>query len=161
MNRINVIVPYLINVPWGDGARATEMWVFDDPLRNFRQEPLVAGMDAMLFRLATHIPGSDDGFLLIFSDQPFPTGKLPRYLLKLTAEELGGAWYQGKVDGVRMHGWLCPGLMRYFDAPPKHIYVTANRLIDPLSGPPQAEAGEGGGRQGGEEKKGGRKGLVG
>ena len=153
MNQINIICPYLADIPWGDGKRT--MWVFDDPLHAFRQEPFVAGMGAMLDRLTADIPDSpEDGFLLMFSDHPFPTGKLPRYLLKLTAEDWGGAWYQGKVDGIRMHGWLCPGLMRYFDSPPKNIYIAAQRLIDPSSGPPQAGASDGGGRQGGKKKRG-------
>ncbi len=154
MNRINMICPYLEKFPWGDGRRITRMWVFDDPVKDFKQEPFVAGMGKMLDRLTADIPNAENGFLLFFSDQPFPTGKLPRYELKLSAREFRGAWYQGKVDGIRMHGWLCPGLMRYFKSPPNRIYITATKLIDLALRTPQAEAGDGVGRQGGKKKRG-------
>ena len=154
MNQINIIIPYLEKIPWEDGWRITKMWVFDDPAKDFKQEPFVAGVGAMLDRVSADIPHAEDGFMLVFSDHPFPTGFLQMHVLKIVAEELGGAWYQGKIDGIRMHGWLCPGLMRYFDSPPDRIYLVAQRRIDLSLGPPQAEVSEGGREQGGEKKRG-------
>ena len=108
----------------------------------------------MLDRVSNDMPHAEDGFMRLCSDEPCPSGKLPRYEWKLGAEAFGGAWYQGKIDGVRMHGWLCQGLMEYFDSPPDRIYLVAQRLIDLSLGPPQAEAGDGGRRQGGRETRG-------
>ena len=154
MNQINIVIPYRENIPWGDGRRITRMWVFDDPAKNFLREPFVAGMGDMLDRVSADIPNSENGFMLVFSDHSFPTGFLQMHVLKIVSEEFGGAWYQGKIDGVRMHGWLCQGLMEYFDSPPDRIYLVAQRLIDLSLGPPQAEAGDGERRQGGKEKRG-------
>jgi hypothetical protein len=39
-----------------------------------------------------------------------------------------GNWYAGDVAGVRMEGWLCEALFKYFpDAPPK-IFVRCDPL---------------------------------
>ena len=37
------------------------------------------------------------------------------------ARERGGNWY--RAEDFEMEGWLCPALLKYFDAPPKGIYA--------------------------------------
>ena len=63
-NAINVIKPY----KW-EG-----MWVFDDERVELDKEPFVAGADTMIDK-AIEIKGiknADNGFLLVFSEFPFP-----------------------------------------------------------------------------------------
>ena len=108
MNSIGLIAPY----------RHEGMWVFDDPSVGLLREPFVAGIDIMIDRLVAAIPNAEDGFRLLFSASAFPG-----YAVELTwrREEYGGNWYYSpKFD---MEGWLCPALLRYFDEPPKEIFV--------------------------------------
>ena len=35
----------------------------------------------------------------------------------------GGNWYGW--EEFKIEGWLCPALFKYFEQPPKHIYVQA------------------------------------
>jgi hypothetical protein len=62
MNTIGVLAPY----------KYQGMWVFDDPQVGLTREPFVAGIDTMIDRLVTSIPGAENGFRLIFSATPFP-----------------------------------------------------------------------------------------
>lgn len=57
------------------------------------------------------------GFRLIFSGAEFPKyqGRL-----KWIREESGGNWYE--FEDLKMEGWLCPALFKYFDVAPKFIY---------------------------------------
>jgi len=48
------------------------LWVFDDPATGLVQEPLIAGADVIIERLAAGIPNADAGFTLVFSTNPFP-----------------------------------------------------------------------------------------
>lgn len=105
MNSIHVIRPVL-----RDGVLA-----FDDPARGLLREPFVAGADVIILeaaRLAGKEPES--GVTLLFSASRFPGASVA-----LGREhESGGRWYD--VGGVQ--GWLCPALMKYFDAPPDEIW---------------------------------------
>jgi len=108
MNAINVIAPY----------RHLGMWVFDDPKVGLVQEPFVSGADTMIDRAVADIPNAAQGFVLVFSANPFPG-----YQMKLDwrREDGGGNWYHSPDLGLE--GWLCPALFRYFDAAPREIYV--------------------------------------
>ena len=108
MNTINLIAPY----------RYEGMWVFDDPAVGLAREPFVAGADAMIDRVVAEIADAERGFIMVFSGQPFPGHQ---YKLDWTRFDGAGNWYRS--EDLQMEGWLCPALLRYFAAAPKHIYV--------------------------------------
>jgi hypothetical protein len=109
-NQIRVIRPYL----W-EGV-----WVFDDPAVGLEREALVAGVPEMI-ALATRqlgIPHPEKGFVLLFSDEPFPGEQL---CLDWVREESGGNVYRWPAVGLE--GWLCPALFRYFDRAPAQLHI--------------------------------------
>lgn len=116
MNQINVIQPY-----WHGGT-----WVFDDPEKDLDKEPFVAGADRIITLLvqAYQIPDPKDGFALVFSADPFPGAQA---IMNWEREEMGGNVYSFGASMVE--GWLCPALLRYFDAAPKQIHVEVRRLL--------------------------------
>jgi Family of unknown function (DUF6717) len=109
-NFLRVISPY----------KYESAWVFDDPDVDLVREPFVFGADTMLDWLTEAIPEAAHGFLLYFAPGPFPGSQLA---LRWVQEESGGNWY--RLDDPPMEGWLCPALLKYFDQPPKEIYVKA------------------------------------
>lgn len=108
MNEMIAIHPY----------KAGGMWVFDDPAVGLRQEPFVSGADAIIDRLVQEIPDAESGFTLVFSAQRFPGFQVEFEWLR---EEFSGNWYY--CPALEMEGWLCPALLKYFDAAPKKIYA--------------------------------------
>lgn len=109
-NAIMVIAPYDYN----------GTWVFDDPRAGLVREPFVAGVPEMIDVLVADIPNAKDGFRLVFSAKPFPG-----YQKKLT-------WLRGDMDGnyyalddPPMEGWICPAMFKYYEKPPREIYVKA------------------------------------
>jgi hypothetical protein len=70
--------------------------------------------------LVKDIPNAQKSFRLLFSATPFPG-----YSLKLewAREEYGGNWYLS--PDLKMEGWLCPALFKYFQKAPNEIYVKA------------------------------------
>ncbi len=108
MNELRVIHPY----------KHSGTWVFDDERVGLVQEPFVLGADTVIEQMVAAIPGAEDGFTLIFSDKPFPQCQLE---LEWRREEFEGNWYYS--DQLGMEGWLCPALMRYFEAVPSKIYA--------------------------------------
>jgi hypothetical protein len=113
MNSINVIVPY----------RHQGTWVFDDPRAGLEQEPFVAGADAVIDVMVAQIANAEHGFRLLFSATPFPGFTLK---LEWSREEYGGNWYS--APALKMEGWLCPALLKYFDHAPKELYAKAESL---------------------------------
>jgi hypothetical protein len=108
MNLINVIAPY----------RYLDMWVFDDPRVGLSAEPFVGGADALIDRITSHIPDAHRGFVMIFSEHPFPGHQFQ--LLWRREERSGNVYYSTELDA---EGWLCPALLRYFEDRPSEIYV--------------------------------------
>jgi hypothetical protein len=108
MNELIAIHPY----------KAGGLWVFDDPAVELRQEPFVSGADAIIDRLVQEIPNAESGFTLVFSAQPFPGYQAE---FEWRREEFSGNWYY--CPALKMEGWLCPALLKYFDAAPKKIYA--------------------------------------
>ena len=105
MNSIHVIAPY----------KYLEMWVFDDEKVGLTQEPFVSGADTMIDRIVENLPNADRGFILIFSKDSFPGAALRLSWLR---HESSGNWYYS--DTLKMEGWLCPALFKYFaEAPPE------------------------------------------
>lgn len=109
MNAINVIAPY----------KHHGMWVFDDPRVGLVQEPFVAGADTMIDRVVADIPDAERGFTMIFSTTPFP-GQYRR-------EESGGNVYY--AEKLKLEGWLCPALLRYFPEAPEQLYVQVKSRV--------------------------------
>ena len=98
--------------PYWDGTT----WVFDDPERGLVREPFVAGTPEIIDR-ALESAGAPfrQRFSVAFSDREFPGWQI---VLERVRAESGGEWY----CWGEMEGWLCPALLRYFDAAPKRIY---------------------------------------
>jgi hypothetical protein len=94
------------------------MWVFDDPRVGLVQEPFVSGADTMIDRIVADLPDAEHGFLLIFSNAPFPGHQ---YRLDWQREDGNGNWYYAAQ--LEMEGWLCPALLRYFSEPPKQLFI--------------------------------------
>lgn len=113
MNAIRVIKPY----------QYEGLWVFDDPAQGLDKEALIGGTDVILEKATAHIPNAKDGFLALFSDQPFPGAQLQ---LDWTREHMSGNMY--RLLGTELEGWLCPALLKYFAAPPKQIFVEVRAL---------------------------------
>ena len=109
-NVLAVIEPY-----WYQGT-----WVFDDASKGLDKEPFVQGIPEMIDVLVKDIPNARAGFVLLFSSQPFAGYQVE---LTLVREEYGGHWYKPK--GYDVEGWLCPALLKYFDAPPESLYINA------------------------------------
>ena len=108
MNSILVIHPY----------KYKDVWMFDDEKAGLVQEPFVSGADDIIEKLVTKIPKADDGFSLLFSSNPFPGFQVE---FEWKRREQGGNWYY--VDALKMEGWLCPALFKYFDEAPKKLYA--------------------------------------
>lgn len=120
-NQIFVINPY----------RHAGTWVFDDPARDLKQEPFVAGIPEMIdFVLGgMEIQNPELGFRLIFSDELFSAEDYSNVVrVDLLRLENGGAWYQLVRFGKTMEGWLCPALLKYFNKPPQEIYLKAEPI---------------------------------
>jgi hypothetical protein len=100
-------------------------WMFDDASVGLLREPFVAGIPEMIDELVQGIPGATGGFKLIFSAQPFPAFHVE---LRRVREEFGGAWYNWA--GKELEGWLCPALLKYFDAPPERLYCRAEMAAE-------------------------------
>jgi hypothetical protein len=108
MNALNVIAPY----------RHEGMWVFDDPRVGLSREPFVAGADTMIDKAVAKLPNAEKGFLMVFSETPFPGHQIT---LEWKRADGGGDWYYSPQ--LQQEGWLCPALLKYFDKPPKSIFV--------------------------------------
>ena len=107
-NAIHVIKPY----------RWNGLWVFDDPAVGLSREPFVCGIPEMIDDAVRDIPHAEQGFLAIFSANPFPGAGLT---LEHLREETGGNWYRWAEAGKE--GWLCPALLRYFPQAPAKLYI--------------------------------------
>lgn len=112
-NAILTIKPY-----WRNGT-----WVFDDKRVNLYHEPFIAGMPEIISHLAKDISDAKNGFRLLFSAKPFPG-----YQMKLTwlRKENGGNWYYS--NDLKMEGWLCPALFKYYKKAPKEMYAKAEAI---------------------------------
>lgn len=108
MNAINIISPY----------RYLGMWVFDDARVGLVQEPFISGADAIIDRAVAHISDAQSGFLMLFSSSPFPGHQLR---LEWRRAEMDGNWYYSR--DLDMEGWLCPALLKYFDRPPRELFM--------------------------------------
>jgi hypothetical protein len=115
MNSIRVIHPY-----WHDG-----ILVFDDPSVGLVKEAFVAGADTAIASVAATVPGCEEKFSLLFSHLPFPGHQAHARLLR---PESGGHWYEFEGSGIQ--GWLCPALLKYFEAAPKDIYIEVRNAED-------------------------------
>ena len=110
MNAIQVIYPY----------KFQGLWVFDDERTGLDKEPFVAGADTIIDRAleAKGIPNGELGFRAIFSAGEFPGFD---FRLDWAREGDGGNWYHS--PNFDLEGWLCPALLRYFDAAPTSLFV--------------------------------------
>jgi hypothetical protein len=78
------------------------------------------GVTKMIDYLIKDIPDAHEGFILLFSSQPFAGYQVE---LNIIAEENGGCSYRGKNHSAE--AWLSPALFRYFETTPKSLYMEA------------------------------------
>lgn len=103
-------------------------WVFDDPATGLKAEAFVLGIPAMIDRILAlkQVPAARQGFAMTFAAEPFPGHDVELHWQRPDVNS--GNWYAGDVAGVRMEGWLCEALFKYFpDAPPR-IFVRCDPL---------------------------------
>ena len=112
-NAILIIKPY-----WHNGT-----WVFDDKRVNLYQEPFIAGIPEIINHLTKNIPNAKNGFRLLFSANSFPGYQMKLVWLR---KENGGNWYY--LEDLKMEGWLCPALFKYYKKAPKEIYAKAEAI---------------------------------
>lgn len=115
MNSIFVIRPY----------RFHGVWVFDDASVGLVREPFVAGADKMIDVATANIPNAKDGFLMIFSANPFPGSQI---VLEWVREGSGGNIYRWTEKD--MEGWLCPALLLYSPKAPAKLYVQIKEVVN-------------------------------
>jgi hypothetical protein len=127
-NVLNVIKPY-----WHANC-----WVFDDASKGLEEESLEGrfeaelreirvlarliggGVTKMIDYLVKDMPDAREGFILLFSSQPFAGYRVE---LDRIAEENGGCLYRGKNYSAEV--WLSPALFRYFETTPGSLYMKA------------------------------------
>ena len=112
-NSILTLKPY-----WYNGT-----WVFDDARVNLTKEAFVAGIPEMINHMTKDIPNAREGFRLLFSANEFPGYQLK---IEWVREGNGGNWYYS--DKLKLEGWLCPALFKYFKDAPKRIYAKAESI---------------------------------
>jgi hypothetical protein len=115
MNALFVIHPYKVK----------GVWVFDDAAVGLRQEPFVSGAGAMIDRMVRNIPNAEFGFTLVFSAEPFPGAQVE---FEWRRSEWSGAWYY--CPALKMEGWLCPALDKYFNSASNKIYAQFLRACE-------------------------------
>ena len=110
---VNLIAPY----------KYSGMWVFDDPEVGLLREPFVGGADTIIDQLVVGIPCAESGFAMIFCDGPFPGYDV--HLKWVRADGDGNRYYSERLD---REGWLCPALLKYFEHPPRDLFIELRPL---------------------------------
>lgn len=113
MNSLFVIKPY----------KYLGLWVFDDEKCGLIQEPFVGGADTLIDQVTKDFADPENGFAMIFSDQEFPGSQIELTWLQ---PELSGNTY--RCDALDHEAWLCPALLKYFDEPPRKLFVKVQPL---------------------------------
>lgn len=98
--------------------------MFDDEARGLVQEPFVGGADTLIDLATANIPDAEEGFKMIFSSGEFPGASI--HLEWRRAELSGNTYY---CEQLGQEGWLCPALLKYFEQPPQHLYVSIQPLV--------------------------------
>ena len=124
-----------------------DVWVFDDPATELKEEAFVAGMSEMITRMVDikQIPNANKGIAITFGLESFEgkdakltwlqDGEITFKNGKEDVIILSGNWYHSKIAGKDMVGWLCPALLKYFQIPPKTFYAGVAPLpkdVDPI-----------------------------
>lgn len=128
---------------YSPNATSTE-WVFDDPIKGLDKEALILGVDDYLDALCEryHIKRTG-GVSVNFSDEsrdlwtpaidhPQATNLIKLVTLKFIGHHAGGHTYLIENDRVLGRNnealWLCNNLLRYFETPPKRLYITFDEV---------------------------------
>ena len=77
----------------------------------------------MINYITKDIPNAKNGFRLLFSANSFPGYQMKLVWLR---KGDGGNWYYS--EGLKMEGWLCPALFKYYKKAPKEIYAKAEAI---------------------------------
>ena len=92
------------------------IWCFDDADLSIVAEPFVGEINLICDFLAK---GKKE-LTVYISEKKIPDSDV---ILNQTEQK---DWYQTKVSGSNIEGWLCPCLLNYFKDYPKQIYVKIN-----------------------------------
>ena len=123
MNEINVIAPY----------KYLDIWVFDDEKKGLIQEAFVGGADTIIDLLTSQIPDAQNGFVMVFSGSEFPGFQ---HRVEWRREQgTGNVYYSNEL---KTEGWLCPALLRYFQTPPRDIFLQVKPRPDDFKKPAEA-----------------------
>lgn len=97
-------------------------WVFDLPEKHLDKEAFVQGADKIIDYITRDIVGAEDGFVLVFSENPIVNCT---HTLTFLRSEFGGSWYRLIVSKTQyIDGWICPALFKFFPTAPDYIYVS-------------------------------------
>ena len=94
------------------------IWIFDDPAVGLSREPFIRGADKMIDKAVGDIPSAVNGFVVAFSDAPFPGHHIT---LQWRRAESAGDWYFSPE--LQQEGWLSAALLKYFAKAPQTIYA--------------------------------------
>lgn len=100
-------------------------WLFDDAEKGVFEEPFVEGSSEIISEIQNQLGYSGDSLSITFSDNPYD-GYQKVLEWKDTRE--GGTWNQYYSEDLKMYGWLCPVLMKYFVRAPDRLYVSIQDL---------------------------------
>lgn len=90
-------------------------WVFDDLSKGISKELFINGSDGIFEYFYNQ---RNQYFELKFSDKPFPECEL---IFNKKNQELDGYWYS--CCSLRMSGWLCPVILKYYGEAPERLFV--------------------------------------
>lgn len=101
--------------------KGSGIWVFTEPDLGLFEEAFVGEINTMINAMLKRA-GLPKGkqFTGLFSADMFPGWHMH---LKWHSGDMGGNWYNDAF--LKIDGWLCPALFKFFDSTPKHIYVRA------------------------------------
>lgn len=122
---------YVMDDGNGNQIEGKDIWVFDDHRVGLQYEALVSGTDLVADYITQPIKDAENGFKLIFSDEPFEGYQLEGKWVKEGKMYLGdiiGNWYvwnHPNIELPNIPGWLCPALFLYFENAPKMLYIRA------------------------------------
>ncbi len=85
----------------------------------------MGGADLLIDLATEGFESPEKGFRMVFSAGAFPGAGLR---LEWRRAEMGGNVYF--CEALGSEGWLCPALLKYFEAPPAEIYVQVRPRVD-------------------------------
>lgn len=115
-----VIHPYKINKNIDEPWNFDDLWFFDDPILNIKNEQFLSGSELFMKQINKSFSDNNKSFILMFSDEPFDDAK---FIL----EWKNDIYY---FKDFNLFGHLPDKLLNYFKYKPNKIYLSAIRKED-------------------------------